>query len=520
MFKSVLRAPVTFFDNNPVGRILNRFSKDVGASDDMLPPTAFDTLGVTFQVLGISFLVSVTNYYVVIGTVIAMVVFICLRNFYLKTARDLKRLESTTRSPVFSHLSASLNGLATIRASRTESIFMQEFDNHQDRHTSAWFLFLSGTRWLGIWLDWLIVVYLAAVTYSFMAVGKEALGGNVGLAISSAMMLTGMFQWGVRQSAELENQMTSVERIMEYSKLEEEGALESPPDKKPPSNWPSEGAIEFEQVSLRYSADSLPVLNDLTFKAAAKEKIGIVGRTGAGKSSLIAALFRLIEPEGRILLDGRDTKAYGLHEVRRGIAIIPQDPVLFQGTMRKNLDPFNEHSDEALWRVVEQVQLKEAVSELPEKLNTTLFEGGSNFSVGQRQLVCLARALLQRNKVLVLDEATANVDPKTDALFQETLKKSFKDCTVLTIAHRLDTIIDSDKVLVLDRGEIKEFGRPYELLQNKKGPFFELVAQTGKASSARLYRAAAKSQAEKFPEKLGILAPSLEEVQEEEDDKL
>ncbi|CAG0881128.1 unnamed protein product [Darwinula stevensoni] len=455
MFKSVLRAPVTFFDNNPVGRILNRFSKDVGASDDMLPPTAFDSLGVVCQVLGISVLLCIVNYYVVISTFVVMVVFSRLRHFYLNTARDLKRLESITRSPVFSHLSASLNGLATIRASHAENIFIKEFDNHQDLHTSSWFLFLSGTRWFGIWLDWLIVVYLAATTYSFMAIGQEALGGDVGLAISSAIMLTGMFQWGVRQSAELENQMTSVERIMEYSRLKEEAALESPPDKKPPLGWPSEGHVKFEHVSLRYAPDSSPVLKDLTFTIAAKEK-----------ENLPSLWFR-----------------YGLHEVRRGIAIIPQDPVLFQGTMRRNLDPFDEHSDEALWKVLEQVQLKQSVSGMKEKLDTKLSEGGSNFSVGQRQLVCLARALLRQNKILVLDEATANVDPETDALIQDTLKRSFNDCTVLTIAHRLDTIIDSDKVLVLDHGEIK-------------------------------------AHAERHPEKLSILPPSPSEVKVEEDDEL
>ncbi|CAG0884511.1 unnamed protein product [Darwinula stevensoni] len=707
MFNSVLRAPVNFFDNNPVGefhlhipsskrtlefelvnamklgqgyisRILNRFSKDVGALDDMLPPTAFDSLGiqesstaehrggngrprmitpedsiaigwwirrdkettaeeivreqrpanvqkdgrilnrfsrdmgnmdellpqiyadvvmillmvlgivimisivnwwiviatvlccvifgslrsfylhtardikrlegVALQVLGITILLSIVNYYVVIGTFIVMVAFGRLRRFYLKTARDLKRLESVTRSPVFSHLSASLNGLATIRASHTENIFMQEFDNHQDLHTSSWFLFLSGTRWFGIWLDWLIVAYLAAITYSFMAIGQDALGGDVGLAISSAMMLTGMFQWGVRQSAELENQMTSVERIMEYTNLKGEAALESPPDKKPPPGWPSEGHVKFEHVSLRYAPDSKPVLKDLTFTIAAKEKVRNpvfrnlrslrdddtmqpypTWRTGAGKSSLITALFRLTEPEGRILLDGRDTKAYGLHEVRSGIAIIPQDPVLFQGKMRRNLDPFNEHADEALWKVLEQVQLKDAVKELKENLDTKLSEGGSNFSVGQRQLVCLARALLRRNKILVLDEATANVDPKpvfttlfdfrTDALIQDTLRKSFNDCTVLTIAHRLDTIIDSDSVLVLDHGEIQEFGRPYELLQNKKGFFSALIAQTGPGASRRLHLAAAMAYAKKFPEKLSILPPSPSEVQAEGDDE-
>lgn len=390
----------------------------------------------------------------------------------------------TARSPIYSHLAASLNGLATIRVFKAEEILVKEFDNHQDLNSSAFYLFLGTNRGFGFYLDVCCVIYISIVTISFFF--GESSSGNVGLAITQALGMTGMVQWGMRQSAEMENTMTSVERLIEYQTVDPEAELEAPPEKKPPKEWPEEGRITFENVSLRYFPDESTdrVLKDLEFDILPKEKVGIVGRTGAGKSSMINALFRLSYNEGSIIIDRRDINFMGLHDLRSKISIIPQEPVLFSGSMRYNLDPFDEYSDDKIWNSLSEVKLKDAISELPSGLSSKITEGGSNFSVGQRQLVCLARAILRENRILVMDEATANVDPQTDFLIQETIRKKFSNCTVLTIAHRLRTIMDSDKVIVMDAGECVEFGTPYELLTTEVGPrvFHGMVMQAGKSS--------------------------------------
>lgn len=321
-------------------------------------------------------------------------------------------------------------------------------------------------------------------------------GGNVGLAITQAMGMTGMVQWGMRQSAELENTMTAVERVVEYETVDPETALEAEGDKKPPQSWPEEGAVKFDKISLRYFPDPTTdlVLKELEFEIQPCEKVGIVGRTGAGKSSLINALFRLSYNEGSIIIDGRNTSSMGLHDLRKKISIIPQEPVLFSGTMRYNLDPFDEYSDEKLWSALEEVKLKEAISELPHGLQSRISEGGGNFSVGQRQLVCLARAILRENRVLVMDEATANVDPQTDALIQVTIRSKFAGCTILTIAHRLNTVMDSDKVLVMDAGRVVEFKSPYQLLTEPESMFYSMVKEMGRTTFESLLSVAKKSE--------------------------
>ncbi|KAG7502089.1 multidrug resistance-associated protein 4 isoform X1 [Solea senegalensis] len=488
MFNAILRTPVHFFDVNPIGRILNRFSKDIGYLDSLLPWTFVDFIQIFLQVIGVVVVAAVIIPWILIPIVPLLAVFLYLRRYFLQTSRDIKRLESTTRSPVFSHLSSSLQGLSTIRAFKVQQRFQQIFDEHQDLHSEAWFLFLTTSRWFAVRLDGICSLFVTITAFGCLFLRHGLEPGAVGLALSYAVTLTGMFQWGVRQSAEIENMMTSVERVVEYTELESEAPWET--DKKPPHDWPKEGSITFDRVNFSYSASEPLVLKNLSVVFTAREKVGIVGRTGAGKSSLISALFRLAEPEGRIMIDGFLTSTIGLHTLRQKMSIIPQDPVLFTGTMRKNLDPFRQHTDEDLWNALQEVQMKAVVEDLPNKLETLLNESGSNFSVGQRQLVCLARAILRKNRILIIDEATANVDPRTDSLIQQTIRDKFQECTVLTIAHRLNTIIDCDRILVLDAGRIQEYDKPYVLLKNQEGFFHQIVQQTGRAEAASLLHSA------------------------------
>ncbi|XP_050502062.1 probable multidrug resistance-associated protein lethal(2)03659 isoform X2 [Diabrotica virgifera virgifera] len=489
MFDNIIYSPMHFFNNNPSGRILNRFSKDIGIVDEVLPTTILDTLQIGLSVLSICLIIGTLSPWMLIPTIIVLVIFYFMRFIFLETSRDVKRVESINRSPVYSHLTASLQGLTTIRAFKAQDILAVEFDNLQNIHSAAFFMYLGATRTFAFWLDFFCVVYIGLVLVALLVVKEEKFGGNVGLALTQSMSLTGMFQYGIRQWSELENQMTSVERVQEYADLTKE--IDEGVD--PPKTWPEQGQIVFNKLSLGYSKTLPLVLKNLSFIVNPKEKIGIVGRTGAGKSSIIQAMFRLTFTEGSIIIDGIDSKLIPLRKMRSKISIIPQEPVLFSGTVRYNLDPFNEYPDEILWKALEDTELKYVVSDLPEGLDNKMAEGGINFSVGQRQLFCLARAIVRQNKILILDEATANVDLHTDGLIQKTIRKKFADCTVITVAHRLHTIMDSDKVLVMDAGEILEYDSPYILLQNTNGVFYSLLMQTGTNTAQNLIEIANKA---------------------------
>ncbi|CAG2108667.1 unnamed protein product, partial [Medioppia subpectinata] len=497
MFYRLLRAPMYVFENNPDGRILNRFSKDLGTIDEQLPETAWGfNLALTQGIGGIIMIVIVSPY-LIIPAFVLIVVLLAARTIYMKSARDIKRAEGLTRSPVYSHVSTTLNGLASVRAFGAQEMFEKQCYVYQDDHSATWMLNLTASVAFALLMDGLCFLYIVIIFAVFMVFPEKLGASDAGLALSSALMLSGMTEWGVRKSAEMESQMTSVERIIEYSKLPQEAALTAHESRKPPADWPQKGRIEFRDVSLYYKGSDEPVLKNLNCVIKSGEKVGIVGRTGAGKSSIISALFRMVEPNGDIIMDGLSVGGIGLRELRSKISIIPQDPVVFTGSVRKNLDPFGEYSDQYIWSALEEVQLKGAVGDLPGQLDAQLAEGGANLSVGQRQLVCLARAILRHNRVLVLDEATANVDHKTDALIQTTIRDKFSDCTVLTIAHRLNTIIDCDRVLVLDAGEIIEFGEPFVLLQ-QKGQLYDMCRKTGRHMFNRLLNMAKESHFMRF----------------------
>ncbi|KAG5881559.1 hypothetical protein JTB14_033064 [Gonioctena quinquepunctata] len=489
------KAPMRFFDTNPSGRILNRFSKDMGAVDELLPRAALDAIQIFLVMAGILAMVFINVTWMVAPAIVLGILFYYFRVIYLSTSQDIKRLEGVTRAPVFSHLSATLHGLLTIRSCKGEKMVAEEFDTLQDQHTGTWFLFLVSSETFGFYLDIISTIFLAMVTFQYMIFRNEkTLSADVGLVISQTLILTGMLQFGVRQTAEVASNMISVERVLQYTKLDKEGPFESLPTKKPPRSWPDRGTISFKNTYLRYAPDLPVVLKNLNEQIKSCEKIGVVGRTGAGKSTLISSIFRLAPIEGTISIDDLDTADIGLNDLRLNISIIPQEPVLFSASVRYNLDPFEKQTDENLWQALENVELKGAITDL----NQQVSEGGSNFSAGQRQLICLARAIVRNNKILVMDEATANVDPQTDSLIQKTIRERFKDCTVLTIAHRLNTIMDSDRVLVMDAGQAMEFAHPHQLLQSPDGYFTKMVKETGSAMEAHLRQVAREDYEKKF----------------------
>lgn len=487
MFNNLIKAIMRFFDTSSSGRILNRFSKDTGAMDEFLPRSTLETIQMYLQMISVLILNAIALPWTLIPTAILMGIFVVLLRLYLNAAQAVKRLEGTTKSPVFGMLNSTLSGMSTIRSSDSQNRLIRVFDECQNLHSSAWHTYVGGSNAFGLFLDIICLVYLAFVIGIFIIVdfGTIIPVGNVGLAVTQSMALTMLLQMAARFTADFIGQMTAVERVLEYTKLTTEENLSDGPV-KPNESWPQSGAITFRNVYLKYGKDDPLVLKGLNVDIKDKWKVGVVGRTGAGKSSMISALFRLANIEGTISLDGLDTKQLAKQELRSKISIIPQEPVLFSATMRYNLDPFNTYSDDEIWRALEQVELKDIVP----ALDYEVAEGGSNFSVGQRQLVCLARAVLRSNRILVMDEATANVDPQTDALIQKTIRRQFADCTVITIAHRLNTIMDSDRVLVMDKGLVAEFDHPYILLQNSESHLSFMAKETGEKMKNILFEMA------------------------------
>ncbi|KAJ1557628.1 Multidrug resistance-associated protein 4 [Nowakowskiella sp. JEL0078] len=396
----------------------------------------------------------------------------------MSTSRQIKRMEAITRSPVYSSFNSTLEGLLTIRAFDAEDRFSDKFVRTQNENTRIWFMFLSATRWLGLRLDVLSSCFVIFISFLTVLLQKS-LGlspGIVGLLLSYSLQLMTLLQWCVRQSAEVENLMVSVERVLEYTELEPE----APPftDIRPPDSWPSQGDVEIKDLSLIYPKTNKPALQNITVHMKPGQRCGIIGRTGAGKSSFLQAIFRLVEPtpsSGTIFIDGIDTSTIGLADLRSRISIIPQEPFCFRGTLRFNIDPFSCYSDEELWKVLEAVELKRVIEAIPEKLDAKVTENGGNWSFGEKQLICLARAILRNTKLIVMDEATSNVDLQTDELVQKAIRGKtfgnqsqnalFANATVITIAHRLQTVIDFDCLMVLSGGKLVEFGKPYELLQ-------------------------------------------------------
>ncbi|XP_043545107.1 ATP-binding cassette sub-family C member 9-like isoform X1 [Chiloscyllium plagiosum] len=479
MLQNVAALPLRFFETTPVGRILNRFSSDFKTIDDQIPSNLERLMWHIALCLSAIVINSVVAPFFLLPVIPLLVLYYFLQMYFRASSRELQRLDSITKSPVFAHFSETLGGLTTIRAYRHEDSFFQQILNKIDYNTTAYLYLNTVNRWLGIRLDFIgtSIVFASAFCSLLTATLGYLQAGLVGLAILYALKMSTYLNWCIREFAEMEMQMNAVERVNHYTTLPSEQQLKESQigTGSNPTNWPQSGAIEFNEVSVRYDEKLDPVIYKLTLKINPGTKVGICGRTGSGKSSLALALLRIVDNfEGCIKVDGLDISSVTLDHLRQSISIIPQDPILFNGTIRFNLDPDLVHSDEELWEALEVAQLKSMVSELPEGLNTLMTEGSENFSLGQRQLFCIARALIKKSKITIMDEATASVDMETDAAFQTVIHTAFTNSTVLIIAHRIRTIMDCKRVLVMEQGRIVEDGDP-QTLQHNDGLFAKLV---------------------------------------------
>ncbi|GMM34012.1 ATP-binding cassette glutathione S-conjugate transporter [Saccharomycopsis crataegensis] len=491
---AVIRAPMSFFETTPIGRILNRFSNDINKIDDVLGRVFQSFFQQSIKVLFTILVICFSTWQFVLVIVPLSVLYIYYQQYYMRTSRELKRLESITRSPIYAHFQETLNGITTIRGFGQENRFVKLNEVKVDNNLEAYHSTVNCNRWLATRLDFLasLVIFSSAALPMFGLASGKVSAGLIGLSVSYALQITGSLNWTVRMTVEVETNIVSVERIEEYSKLEPE-APEVIESNRPADAWPTEGAIEFKGYSTRYRKELDLVLKNISLKINPREKIGIVGRTGAGKSSLTMALYRIIEPaEGEVVIDGMSTSAIGLADLRRKLSIIPQDAQVFEGTIRDNLDPTSSFDDKKILKSIELSHMKPHLlkmideqnaaspdTKINDLLSVRVTENGGNLSVGQKQLMCLARALLIPSKILVLDEATAAVDVETDKIVQETIRKEFSERTILTIAHRINTIMDSDRILVLEKGEVAEFDKPEVLLQNHDSIFYSLAKRGG-----------------------------------------
>ncbi|KAL4659052.1 multidrug resistance-associated protein 1-like [Arapaima gigas] len=478
LLNNILHSPMSFFECTPSGNLLNRFSKEIDAIDCMIPEGLKMMLSYLFKLLEVCIIVLLATPFAVVVILPLTLLYAFIQSFYVATSCQLRRLESVSRSPIYTHFNETVQGASVIRAFGEQPRFILEANSRVDHNQTSYFPRFVATRWLAVNLEFLgNILVLAASILSVM--GKDTLSpGIVGLAVSHSLQVTGILSWIVRSWTDVENNIVSVERVKEYAETPKEAPW-TVEDVPLPASWPHMGTIELQEYGLQYRKGLEWALKDISLIIQEREKVGIVGRTGAGKSSLALGIFRILEAtKGEIYIDGINIADIGLHELRSRITIIPQDPVLFSGSLRMNLDPFNQYSDEDVWNALELAHLKNFVSGLPPKLNHECSEGGENLSLGQRQLLCLARALLRKTKILVLDEATAAVDLETDNLIQSTIRSQFEDCTVLTIAHRLNTIMDYTRVIVMDKGYIVESDSPSGLIA-ERGQFYSMCHEAG-----------------------------------------
>lgn len=480
---SILHAPMSFFDTTPSGRILSRASTDQTNIDIFVP--FFLSMTISMYITVVSIIIITCQY--AWPTIFLLVPLGWLnfwyRGYYLATSRELTRLDSITKAPVIHHFSESISGVMTIRCFRKQGMFSQENVNRVNANVRMDFHNNGSNEWLGFRLE-LIGSSFLCISAMFLILLPSSIirPENVGLTLSYGLSLNGTLFWAIYMSCFVENRMVSVERIKQFANIQSEAEWEKK-DCLPSPNWPTHGNVELEDLQVRYRPNTPLVLKGITLNILGGEKIGVVGRTGGGKSTLIQVFFRLVEPSGgRIVIDGIDISTIGLHDLRSRFGIIPQEPVLFEGTVRSNIDPTGLYSDEEIWKSLERCQLKDVVAAKPGKLDSTVVDNGDNWSVGQRQLLCLGRVMLKRSRILFMDEATASVDSQTDAVIQKIIRVDFAACTIISIAHRIPTVMDCERVLVIDAGWAKEFDKPSRLLE-RRSLFGALVQEYANRSS-------------------------------------
>lgn len=477
MLERILRAPMSWFNITPTGRIINRFSKDIDTVDVTIRFNVRLLMVIALRSVTSLILISVGSVYSIIFIVPIVLLYFLFQIFYVSTSRQLKRIESTTKSPIYSHFNETIMGTSSIRAFKVSQEFILESNHRVDVNNASYYIGFVAARWLAIRLEFL--GFIVVLTASLIAVlSRDVISpGIAGLSVTYSLTVTTVLSFLVRTYSDYETNVVSVERLLEYTRTPVE-----PEDEEEPSdpNWPAKGEITFDQYSARYRPELDLVLKKFSLKINPSERVGLVGRTGAGKSSITLSLFRILEAaEGCIIIDDVNISHINLKVLRSKLSIIPQEPILFTGTIRQNVDPTESYSDEDIWKAIELAHLGTFLRGLPFGLEHEVSEGGNNFSVGQKQLFCLARTLLRRSKILVLDEATAAVDVETDNLIQQTIRKEFGDSTILTIAHRLETIQDYDQVVVMENGTLVEQGNPTNLIKRSKSKFHDLAKEAG-----------------------------------------
>ncbi|KAK9927056.1 hypothetical protein M0R45_024259 [Rubus argutus] len=478
LLNSLFRAPMLFYDSTPLGRILSRVSTDMNIIDLEVAFKLSVAVGTSLN-LYIIYLVMIfltwPLVFLIIPTVYATFRF---QKYYFASAKELMRMNGTTKSALASHLSESIAGALTIRAFGEEERFFSKNMEFIDANSSADFNSFSTNEWLIERLELLSAIVLSASALAITLIQFDASSsGSIGMTLAYGLSLNVFLVFSVRFQCMLANSIISVERVEQYMHIPSEAA-EVVEENRPAHNWPNVGKVEIHDLKVRYRPNSPLVLHGINCIIEGGHKIGIVGRTGSGKTTLISVLFRLVEPtEGKIIVDGYDICTIGLHDLRSRFGIIPQDPTLFCGSVRFNLDPLSEHTDHEIWEVLKKCQLREAIGEKEEGLASLVVEDGINWSMGQRQLFCLGRALLKKSRILVLDEATASMDNATDSILQKTIRTEFADCTVITVAHRIPTVMDCTKVLAISDGKVVEYDEPMKLMNNEVSFFGQLVKE-------------------------------------------